>query len=361
MRLLRNIFAAALLCVVMLATAQPSVRWLETQHDFGVINEVDGKVSCTMRMVNCGDSAMVITHVRTSCGCTATHYDKTPIAPGDTAQVSVTYNPANRPGNFEKNVLVFTSGEPRRSTLVIRGRVVARPESLMETYPVAFGSLRLSGVNIPLGELNRGRQRSSYITTINASATDTLLVTVDAVPSHIMAKASPDTLPPGEVGSLTVSFDTRKTPLWGLSLDTLTVLSEPIHSSETAIAGAGHVYVMAQVTEDFSGLTDKQRQDAPSVVMSDEKLMFSPNQLTARLTITNVGKQPLEVRRLWTVEKAVSIECDRTTIKRGKKATVTVALHPERLQQHVLNSQMTIVTNDPSTPSTNIRLVGEFK
>lgn len=359
---IRHILCLTLLCCVMaMAHADGLVRWLEQEHDFGTIHEENGKVSCTMRMVNDGDSALIITHVRSSCGCTAAGYDKTPIAPGDTTAITITYNPAARPGEFVKDVFVYTNGMPRRSSLSIRGTVIAQPETLSERYPLSAGALRLSGANIPLGELVRGRHRSSYLTTLNSSTTDTLVVSVGEMHAYLSASASPDTLAPGKVGALTVHFDTRKGPQWGLNIDTLTVISEPLHPSATAVSGTTHIYVMAQVLDDFGQLTDKQRAEAPIIETSTDKLMFGSDALTATMTVSNSGKKPLELRRLWTSEPGVSIDCDKTRIKPGKSATVSVTVDPSHLSHSLLNGQMTIVSNSPSRQSIAVRLVGEFK
>lgn len=357
---LRHICLMTLVCAALMAHADGIVRWLEMEHDFGTIHEEDGKVSCTMRLVNDGDSELIITQVRTSCGCTAAGYDKAPIAPGDTASIRITYDPVARPGEFHKDVFIYTNGMPRRSGVSIHGTVIAQPETLSEFYPVAAGAMRMTGASVPLGELTKGRKRSSYLTTLNTSTTDTLLVSVQGTKPYVKAAAAPDTLPPGKVGAVTVFFDTRLAPLWGLNIDTLTVITEPLHPSATALAGTANVYVMAQVLDDFTQLSDKQRGDAPGIEVSTDKLMFAPDALTATVTVTNIGKKPLELRRLWTAEPGVNIHCDKTRVKHGKTATVTVTVDPSQLSRRLLNGQMTIVSNDPARQSIAIRLVGEL-
>ena len=104
-----------ILCLLSLSLTSwggPVIRWLSEVHDFGLISEDDGKVSCTFRLVNVGDTALIITSVRTSCGCTASEFDRAPIAVGDTSSVTVTYNPARRPGSFSKEIHVFTNAKP---------------------------------------------------------------------------------------------------------------------------------------------------------------------------------------------------------------------------------------------------------
>ena len=94
--------------------------------------------------------------------------------------------------------------------------------------------------------------------------------------------------------------------------------------------------------------------------MSTDKLLFYAQEPTATFTVTNTGKQPLELRRLWTAEPGVTITCDRTKVKRGKNATVTVTVDPSQLGKTLLNGRLTIVSNAPAQQSTPVRLVGEF-
>ena len=155
-------------------------------------------------------------------------------------------------------------------------------------------------------------------------------------------------------------FDTRQSQLWGLSIDTLTVITEPLHPSPTAVAGTAHVHVMAQVLDDYSQLTDQQRRDAPVIKVSTDKLMFARDALSATMTVTNTGKKPLELRRVWTAEPGVSISCDKTRLKHGKQATITITIAPTQVSRPLLNGHMTIVSNDPSQQSLTVRLVGEI-
>ena len=89
-----------------------AATWLERTHNSGTIDEDGGKVGCTMRLVNTTDSALSIIEVRSSCGCTAVHYPKQPIEPGDTASLNLVFNPKGRPGRFSHGVAVRLSSQP---------------------------------------------------------------------------------------------------------------------------------------------------------------------------------------------------------------------------------------------------------
>ncbi|GEM_PF-564086 len=103
---------------------KPVIKFSETTYDFGTINEADGKVSHTYEVTNTGKADLLITDVRGSCGCTVSEWSKTPIAPGKKGVVTVTYNPVNRIGNFNKTITVSNNSDESKVTLSIRGNVI---------------------------------------------------------------------------------------------------------------------------------------------------------------------------------------------------------------------------------------------
>ena len=349
--------------MAMTAAAQPEATWLERQHDMGVFMEQDGKVTCHMRVVNTGNSPLIIVKAQAGCGCTAVTYPETPIEPGDTATVGITYNPSGRPGQFSKQVLIFTNTTPKRTVLEITGNVIPTAATLDKQYPLQAGSLRISQSSIPFGELVKGKNKTLYLSTYNAS-TDTLLVSVHGDHAHIKPAVVPDTLPPARVAALTVHYLTGKAPLWGLNVDTLTLSCQPLRLPSSATAGTAQVNVMAQVIESFDNLTEKQRQDAPVVSVDcsdrlDFETITAATPATRTFTITNKGKDPLIIRRLWVPEgEGITVKADKLELKRGKKATVSVTVDPARQQGNMLNVPLTVMTNDPETPRATVRIVG---
>ncbi|MEL6988664.1 MAG: DUF1573 domain-containing protein [Bacteroidota bacterium] len=71
---------------------------------------------------NISDETMLITDAKGSCGCTATAYTKTPVAPGAFAEVKATYN-AKKIGSFQKSVKVMTNLSEAPISLKIKGNV----------------------------------------------------------------------------------------------------------------------------------------------------------------------------------------------------------------------------------------------
>lgn len=100
-----------------------SIVWNSESIDVGAIPQNTPK-PIVFEFKNTGKTAIIITNVQGSCGCTATDYTKTPIAPGKTGTVTATYNAVNR-GAFTKTVSVTTNVDKAPKVLTIKGTVVA--------------------------------------------------------------------------------------------------------------------------------------------------------------------------------------------------------------------------------------------
>jgi hypothetical protein len=99
-----------------------TIVWKVETIDVGQIPQGTPK-AIVYEFKNTGKTAVVITNVQGSCGCTATDYTKEPILPGKTAKVTATYNAANK-GGFTKTVTVTTSAETAPKILTLKGTVI---------------------------------------------------------------------------------------------------------------------------------------------------------------------------------------------------------------------------------------------
>ena len=97
----KMLLMSALLISMAGLAQQPVITFNKTTHDFGKINESDGRVTTIFEFKNEGMSPLVLTNVRASCGCTSPKWTREPIEPGQSGQITVTYNPSGRPGRFQ--------------------------------------------------------------------------------------------------------------------------------------------------------------------------------------------------------------------------------------------------------------------
>lgn len=141
----RNYIIVILLFIPSLLLGQKVKIAFDTrEHRFGQIQEKGGKVSFDFTFTNKGDAPLIIRYVETSCGCTASKWDKRPIPPGGSGTISVSFNPRFRPGHFSKKIVVYTNATPPNHVLKITGEVVEEPSEITREYPFTIGTLRFT-------------------------------------------------------------------------------------------------------------------------------------------------------------------------------------------------------------------------
>ncbi len=103
------------------------MAFAENSHDFGTINAGD-VVEHTFTFTNTGETDLVISNARGSCGCTVPYYPKEPIAPGETGDIKVSYNSKGKKGSEKKNVTITANTEPATTVLNISAEVIPGAE-----------------------------------------------------------------------------------------------------------------------------------------------------------------------------------------------------------------------------------------
>lgn len=109
------------------AAASAAMSFDKTMHDFGNIEEGE-TVQTTFSFTNTGQSDLIIVDARGSCGCTVPDYPKnTPIAPGATGQIVVSFDSSNKPNMQQKTVTISANTASGRETLRIKAMVTPDP------------------------------------------------------------------------------------------------------------------------------------------------------------------------------------------------------------------------------------------
>ena len=102
----------------------PVITFTETHQDMGQIVQ-GAKVTREFTFKNTGGSALVLTDVRGSCGCTVgKEWPKHPIKPGGTGTIQVVFDSEGRSGRQDKTITVVANTTPPSSVLTISGEVI---------------------------------------------------------------------------------------------------------------------------------------------------------------------------------------------------------------------------------------------
>jgi len=125
---MKKLLCIASLFICSIVFAQESVNTKSGVFDFktetidyGTVNKnTDGNRSFTFK--NTGDSPIIITSVKGSCGCTVATKPSKPILPNETAEIGVKYD-TKRVGPFSKTITVISNATKKSKVLRIKGRI----------------------------------------------------------------------------------------------------------------------------------------------------------------------------------------------------------------------------------------------
>lgn len=101
---------------------QAEITFNEMKHDYGQIVK-GGDGVCEFEYKNTGKAPLMLTNVRSSCGCTVPSWSKQPLMPGKSAKIKVKYN-TNNVGNINKSITVESNASNGTVVLKITGKVV---------------------------------------------------------------------------------------------------------------------------------------------------------------------------------------------------------------------------------------------
>lgn len=106
-------------------TKEAEIFFEKTVHDYGTVTK-GGNGECEFVFKNTGKTDLVLSNVRSSCGCTVPVWPKEPIPPKKSATIKVKYD-TNRVGPINKTVTVESNGISNRIQLKITGNVINKP------------------------------------------------------------------------------------------------------------------------------------------------------------------------------------------------------------------------------------------
>lgn len=325
------------------------------RFDFGTLEELGGKQSCLFRAKNTGSKPIVLTDIVTTCGCTVPQFSRKPILPGETTEITVTYDPLGRPGAFDRKLHIYGAGRERLGVITITGQVTPRPRSVEELYPIEVGEgVRLNSTHCTFTYIYVGRSIASAISLVNASNQPRKLEIRTKQASGLLEIDYPALLQPGEQSAINFSYTIPATePRYGTISDLMEITVEG-RTSEKVLLVHGIAVDPPQKAK---------QQSPPKVELTENILKFGAvkhdgSPVTRTLTLQNSGTSPLEIRA---VECKVPFEAtlpSKRQLAPGERTTIPVTLRPRDGEYGFVTGQLLLITNDPERPLRRIRING---
>lgn len=100
----------------------PVITFEQTTYDFGEVIQGE-KLTFAFKFKNTGKSNLIIYSSEATCGCTTSTPPKAPIRPGESGEISVTFDSKSQMGKVTKRILVGANTYPAENILTITANV----------------------------------------------------------------------------------------------------------------------------------------------------------------------------------------------------------------------------------------------
>ena len=194
---LRSFPLAVVLGLAASVAAQPAFE--AKTHDFGRVVEGDGPVSHTFRFTNAGAEPLRLVRVEAACGCTTPDWTDDALAPGASGTLAVVYDPAGRPGPFDKTVFVATEAG---DSVVLR--ITGSVEPALARSGVRVGAFAFDAVDVDAGVVAEGEPLQTAVQFAHVGTRPVRIERVEA-PAGVEVSFSDRPIFPDALGGLFVT------------------------------------------------------------------------------------------------------------------------------------------------------------
>ena len=335
-----------------LLSAQPKITFEKTEHNFGSFLEAAGVQTTTFKFKNTGNAPLILNSVRASCGCTTPKWTRDPIAPNGSGEITVSYDPKNRPGAFSKSVTVGSNAETATINLIISGQVQQREKTLAEKYPREIGSLRAETNHISFAQIKQNAVETKELDLVN-DTDKPVKVELQTVPSHLNVKVTPETIPAKSMGKLSVTYNARLADTYGFASHRIYLSLDGSKDYKNSVG------VSATIEEDFSQLTAAQLASAPVAQFNTMDFDFGEmkqgDKKDYTFNLTNGGKTDLHIRNVRSSCGCTAVAPSKKVVSPGETVPIKVTFD-SRGKRGRQSKSITVITNDPKNPTSTLRV-----
>jgi hypothetical protein len=305
---------------------QPKIQIENPLFDFGTATEAT-MIPHTFKLKNVGQGRLVISHVKTSCGCTAATPTKNTLAPGEEAEITVAFDTHFQKGHQVRTITAFTN-DPNTPAAIMTMQGLVKQQVAATPQDVAFGKVKMGTEvtkEVIVSDLT-GRKDPFNVSEISNS--------------NPAIKVEKSNRPDGKPGALLKVTLTKAMPV-GAFDDTVKLTTSRIPLQ---------VNVFGQVEGDLSV--------APAQVSFG--IVPHGQEAVRMVKLTVQGAKPVKV--LGITSTAVPVSASAEPIDGSKDYKITVQLHRGTPDGQV-RGQLEIKTDDPEQQVVNVPfygIVGQF-
>lgn len=112
----------------------PVISFDKTEYDYGTMYQ-HGDGETFFVYTNKGKEPLILSRVKSSCGCTIPKWSRQPLLPGQSDTIKVKYD-TKRLGSFHKSITITSNATTPTVVLKIKGKIIPEPAEAMPTKNV---------------------------------------------------------------------------------------------------------------------------------------------------------------------------------------------------------------------------------
>ena len=311
-------------------------------------------VKAEFKMKNSGDKPLLISDVKSSCGCTTVSYPKDAIAPGKTFSVSAVYD-AKQLGHFQKEVGIYSNASDEPLLLTLKGVVVAKKSNFKGEYPYTLGDLLTDRNEVLFDDVNRGDMPVQQVHILNNSD-ETMEPQLMHLPPYLRGEVKPARLAPGRSATVTLQVDSKQITDLGLKQTQIYLGAFP----GDKVSPEKQLDINIILIPSFGKQTKEQLAAAPRLQLSKGRINIGSFEGKAKkkddLEITNIGKSTLSIRSLQIIGTGLEVSLNNQQIEAGESAKLKVTAIRDLIAKSRTVPKVLLITNDPTQPKVLINV-----
>lgn len=321
-------------------TGKPRITFESLGYHFGQINQVDSSIVITFNFSNVGEEPLEITRI-VAPGFTVAGYSREKILPGNSGGLRFQFLPFNKVGNVVKTIRVFSNAENSPSELTVKGEILK--ESSVNKSGHNIGGLVIKQSQINFGYLLDSMEVVRNVPVWNSSK-NTVRIKVRDVPPYLKINPKFNQLAPGEEGAIEVIYNSGKLNDWDFVLDRVKL--EVIGSKSVV----GQISVAANIREDFSKLSEFDKQQKPSISIPVKVFNFdtiaSGDVPFYKFLVLNSGERDLVIRAVKPTCGCTAAMPLKNIVPPGDSTYIEVAFQSKGIVGYNKKG-VTLISNDP--------------
>lgn len=302
-------------------------------------------VTAEFEMKNSGSEPLIISDVRTSCGCTTVSFPRHAITAGQTFKVTTTYD-AKQMGHFDKQIGIYSNMPGKPMMLSLRGVVVGEIADFKGEYAFQLGTLATDANDIEFDNVNRGDRPFQKIHIKNIG-TETAQPVIMHLPAYLRAEISPSKVAPGHSATATITLDSYRLRDLGLT-QTSVYLGSFLGDK---VSAEKEITISTVLLPGFESMTAEQRAKAPKMRLSAGSLEMGSfegkDKKKGEIEITNEGHSVLNIRSIQMFTIGMQVSLNKTEIAPGETAKLKVTALAKEIKSARSKPRILMITNDP--------------